>query len=123
MPPARLPPRASRNQPTNRGHSMRESVFDADVTNPPAIVGTVQRCRAELEARATALWGRYENDCRRLLATGRDLGEALSELRDLCGAGEWLPLLERLGIPRRTVSRLVKKFKTPPEEDMGQLAQ
>jgi hypothetical protein len=95
---------------------------DDVILNPAAIIRAVKRTREELESESVRLYAVYDRHGRKLLEAGRDLGEVLAELRDQCGAGEWYPLLEKLGIPRRTASRLVAKFKGHGEGSTGQLA-
>ncbi len=90
--------------------------------NPPAIIATITRSRAELEQDAAALARDYEKYGRKLLDTGKALGETLCELRDTCKAGEWYPLLEKLKIPQRTATDLMVKFKTPKRENTGNTA-
>jgi ParB family chromosome partitioning protein len=88
---------------------------------PPAIVRKATRCREELESEAVRLHGVYQQHGEGLLASGRELGEVLSELRDGCSAGEWFPLLEKLKIPQRTARWAVRKFRRP-KEDNGNVA-
>jgi site-specific DNA-methyltransferase (adenine-specific) len=88
---------------------------------PPAIVQEIHRTRAELETEAQRLHRLYEKRGAALLETTRDLGEVLTELRDSCNAGEWLPLLGKLEIPRRTASWSIRKFRQD-KEGMGNVA-
>lgn len=78
--------------------------------NPPAIVRT---SRAELEQEVKGLWGEFQRKA-------EGLGKKLSELRDACEVDQWLPLLQKLGIPRATAHRLIAKFKTPDKSGMSQ---
>jgi hypothetical protein len=79
---------------------------------PPAIVRSTQ---TELEQEIKSLWMEFRRH-----ADG--LGERLSKLRDSCNAGEWYPKLAKLGIPQSTAAWLIKKFKTPEEEDTSNVS-
>jgi site-specific DNA-methyltransferase (adenine-specific) len=94
---------------------------DDNLITPPAIMQQVQRTRDQLESEAVRLYAKYERHSTALLETGRQLGEVLTELRASCNAGEWYPLLEKLGIPERTASRAIRNFGLA-REGTGQLA-
>ncbi len=85
--------------------------------NPPAIIRPAKRCREELEIKAKSAFHTYSHHGRKFVETGCELGEILTELRDDCtAAGEWYPLLQKLGIPQSTARRVIAKFKGQAKE-------